>query len=117
MSDGVSKGKQNQFFYKGFVPYDNKFVFCQVHKCNLSYSTFFCREPIDVEAKSSKSDSYVDIGVLKFAPQLRENKDIKAKPESGDMTHKFIISLTEAEKFEVYTFFLFRILIASSRHY
>jgi len=57
-------------------------------------------EVTDIEAKASKSDSYVDIGVLKFAPQLRENKDIKAKPESGDMTHKFIISLTEAEKFE-----------------
>ena len=62
----------------------------------------FDRESSDADAKLAQADSYVDIGVLKFAPQLKENKDIKAKPECGDTTHKFITSLTEAEKYEVF---------------
>ena len=64
------------------------------------------RESADAELKLAQSDAYVDVGVSKFAPQLKENKDIKAKPECGDTTHKFITSLTEAEKYEVLNIFI-----------
>ncbi|XP_065066167.1 zinc finger ZZ-type and EF-hand domain-containing protein 1-like isoform X1 [Rhopilema esculentum] len=52
------------------------------------------------DPKSSPSDSSVDIGVHRVTPQLKESKELRAKPESGEATHKFITSLTEAEKFE-----------------
>lgn len=56
---------------------------------------------MDADSKSALTGSLIDVGVLKFSPQLKETRDIKAKPESEDVSHKFITSLTEAERSEV----------------
>ena len=65
-----------------------------------NYFIPFSRESPDAEGKDGK-DTSVDIGVLKFSPQLKDTRELRAKPESGDTTQKFITSLTEAEKYEV----------------
>ena len=68
--------------------------------CQCGSIILFSRESADPEGKEGK-DTSVDIGVLKFSPQLKDTRELRAKPESGDTTQKFITSLTEAEKYEV----------------